>query len=172
MAVLDNLIRAMKLNDDEDYYDDEQEYGQVYEDEIPVKKRFRFGKTGTDDIDEDLMNDVESGSSRFSSASSKITPMRTRKNATMEVCVIKPKAFDDAKEIAETLLTNRTVILNIEGLDYALAQRLIDFISGASYAINGNLQRVSAWIFVITPHAVDISGDLQDIADAFGVNGM
>ena len=86
----------------------------------------------------------------------------------MEVCVIKPQAFEDARDIAETLLANRTVILNMEGLDYALAQRLIDFISGACYAINGNLQRVSGYIFVVTPHAVDISGDLQDIADAFG----
>ena len=90
----------------------------------------------------------------------------------MEVCVIKPTSFEDAREIAETLLADRTVILNMEGMDLGLAQRIIDFISGSCFAIDGNLQKISNYIFIVTPSAVDISGDLQGIMDAFDFSGL
>ena len=56
---------------------------------------------------------------------------------------------------------------SVEGLDVETAQRIIDFTSGSCYAINGNLQKVSNYIFIITPPNVDISGDFADIMDAF-----
>ena len=84
----------------------------------------------------------------------------------MEVCVIKPNNMDDSREITETLLSGRTVILNLEGLDLEDAQRIIDFISGAAFAIDGNLQKISNSIFLVTPAHVDISGDLQDLLGA------
>jgi len=77
--------------------------------------------------------------------------------------VIKPTNVDDSREITETLLSGRTVILNLEGLDLEAAQRIIDFTSGATFAIDGNLQKISNYIFLITPTTVDISGDLQDL---------
>ena len=79
----------------------------------------------------------------------------------MEVCVIKPTSMEDAREITETLLSNRTVVLNMEGLD--MAQRIIDFASGSCFAINGNLQKIANYIFIITPATVDISGDFQNL---------
>ena len=81
----------------------------------------------------------------------------------MEVVVIKPNSVEDAREITETLLSNRAVVLNLEGLDMELAQRIIDFTSGSTFAIDGNLQKISNYIFIITPPSVDISGDFQDI---------
>ena len=99
-------------------------------------------------------------------SSSKVTPMRhpaSRKGGNMEVCVVKPSSVDDSREITETLLSGRTVILNLEGLDLEVAQRLIDFTSGATFAIDGYLQKISNYIFLITPANVDISGDLQDL---------
>lgn len=100
-------------------------------------------------------------------ASSKITPMRSGKRNTqapsMEVCVIKPSSMEDTREIADTLVDNSTVILNLEGMDLELAQRIIDFTSGACYSLGGSLQKVSNWIFVLGPYNVDITGDLQNI---------
>ena len=52
--------------------------------------------------------------------------------------LLKPTSVEDAREITETLLSGRTVILNLEGLDLEVAQRIIDFTSGATYAISGN----------------------------------
>ena len=77
--------------------------------------------------------------------------------------MIKPRSMEDAREITETLLSNCTVVLNMEGLDVDVAQRIIDFSSGSCYAINGNLQKISSYIFIITPASVDISGDFQEI---------
>ena len=90
----------------------------------------------------------------------------------MEVCVIKPTSFDESREITETLLANRTVVLNVEGLDVDIAQRIIDFASGSCFAINGNLQKISNYIFIITPESVDISGDFQSIMDSFDISGI
>ena len=81
----------------------------------------------------------------------------------MEVCVIKPAKVEDYREIADTLLSGCTVVLNLEGLDVELAQRIIDFSSGSCYAIGGGLQKVSSYIFILTPSTVEISGDIQDL---------
>ena len=106
--------------------------------------------------------------------SSKVSPIRSRKGSSdMAVCVVKPKSMEDAREITETLLANCTVVLNMEGLDLDLAQRIIDFTSGSCYAISGNLQKISNYIFIITPAAVDVSGDFQDLlSGAFDVPSM
>lgn len=90
--------------------------------------------------------------------------MRAGKTS-MEVCVIKPKNVEEAREITDTLLSGRAVVLNLEGLNVDVAQRIIDFTSGSCYSINGNLQKISNYIFIITPENVDISGDFQDIFD-------
>ena len=67
------------------------------------------------------------------------------------------------EKIADTLVDNSTVVLNLEGLDMELAQRIIDFTSGACYSLGGSLQKVSSYIFILGPYNVDITGDLQNI---------
>lgn len=182
MAFFDRMLDVMKLpEDDEEYYDDEMyddEYDDDYDDES--KSIFQmFGKRK--DIDEEPAERAPRTAATpakerpVAKPSPKITPMRGGRkgnNVSMEVCVIKPSSFEDAREISETLLADRTVILNMEGLDLGLAQRIIDFTSGSCYAIDGNLQKVSNYIFIITPASVDISGDLQGIVDAFDFSGI
>ena len=60
----------------------------------------------------------------------------------------------------------------IEGLDVEIAQRIIDFTSGSTFAISGNLQKISNYIFIITPASVDISGDFLSLVDSFDTKGM
>ena len=79
----------------------------------------------------------------------------------MEVCVIRPTSMEDTREIADTLVDNSTVILNLEGIDMELAQRIIDFTSGACYSLGGTLQKVSSYIFILGPY--NVTGDLQNI---------
>lgn len=167
MGVLDKFLDIMKLSDDEDYEDDFFDDEDDFEDEKPKKSFFKKErKYDLDDEDEDDFFEPKSKSTR-SSASNKVTPMRQpARKATMEVCVIKPTTVDDAREITETLLSGSTVILNLEGLDLEVAQRIIDFTSGATFAINGNLQKISNYIFLVTPTNVDISGDLQDLLNS------
>lgn len=169
MSVMDKFLNYMKLNneDDDEYYDDDY-LDEEDTEPAPAPRRASAGKTReSDDYEE------EPPVTRRASGS-KITPIKqpaARKvmsNGSMEVCVIKPTSVEDAREITETLLANRTVVLNLEGLDVDIAQRIIDFTSGSCYAISGNLQKISHYIFIITPSSVDISGDFQDIfSDSF-----
>lgn len=151
MSVMDKFLNAMKLNDEEDeYYDDD-----FYDDPEPVKKPSAARDDSSLDDDRAVKKSTP-----------KVTPMRQMKKMPgtgMEVCVIKPTTVEDAREITETLLANRTVVLNLEGLDVDIAQRIIDFTSGSCFAISGNLQKISHYIFIITPASVDISGDFQEI---------
>ena len=171
-TVLDSLIKSMKLNDapeddyelDDDYYDEGDEY-----EEKPAKKSL-FTKSN-----DEVQEEPEERAPR-AKVVSRPTPVKqsARRGAgNMEVCVIKPTTVEEAREITETLLSNRTVVLNLEGLDVDIAQRIIDFTSGSCYAIQGNLQKISHYIFIITPSSVDISGDFQDIlAGSFDVPSM
>ena len=159
MGVMDKFLNYMKLNEDEDgYYDDD-----YYDDDIddaPAPRKMNVVKDNDDLLDDKPVRKPSTG---------KVTQMRqpaTRKlpgGSGMEVCVIKPTTIEDAREITETLLANRTVVLNLEGLDVDIAQRIIDFTSGSCFAISGNLQKISHYIFIITPAIVDISGDFQEI---------
>ena len=79
---------------------------------------------------------------------------------------------DSSKEVIDTILSEKPVIMNMEGLDLSLAQRIIDVVSGACLALNGTLQKVSSYIFIVTPASVDISGDLQGIMDSFDISGI
>lgn len=170
MGVLDKFLDIMKLSDDDDYENDDffdDDYEDDYDDKPAKKSLFSRIKKDSYDDPEDY-DDMPEDRPRSKSApvSSKVTPMRQparRASVNMEVCVIKPTSVEDAREISETLLSGRTVILNLEGLDLEIAQRIIDFTSGATFAINGNLQKISNYIFLVTPTNVDISGDLQDL---------
>lgn len=188
MSFLDKFLDAVKVNDDYDDDDFLDEADDDFDDEKPKK---RFFKKLDDDYDDDLDDDLppvkntkkEKKEKKTSSAtkaakqpktqnsSSKVTPMYSVKKKTSgssagssnEVCVIKPKQFDESTEIVDALLDNCTVILNLEGLDITLAQHIIDFTAGASYAIDGNIKKVSSYIFILTPEGVDITGDSQEI---------
>lgn len=153
MGLMDSFISAMKISEgnDDDMFEDDDEY--LDDEDVVAERTVTLSKPET--VSEPKRQTVN-----------RITPVRQQKKVIgsgMEVCVIKPTSVEDAREITETLLANRTVVLNMEGLDVDIAQRIIDFTSGSCYAISGNLQKISHYIFIITPASVDISGDFQEI---------
>jgi cell division inhibitor SepF len=79
-----------------------------------------------------------------------------------KLMVMQPGAFDDAQEICDHLKNKKPVIVNLEGVEKELAQRIIDFLSGSVYSLDGSIQKVATGIFVIAPHNVDIMGDFKD----------
>ncbi|MDO4617004.1 MAG: cell division protein SepF [Lachnospiraceae bacterium] len=192
MSVFDNLLNTVRLNDDydEDFYDEEDEFREEkkdskkesktnsrfsrkidnddpddfddfddFTDDEPVKeKKKRFGKEKTK-----ASKQEKTEAPSYSGGRSKITPIKKAGTAVMEVVVIKPTSMEETEEIVDTLRDNCTVVLNLEGHDVETAQRFIDFVSGASYAIDGTLRMISSYIFIITPYGVEITGDIQDI---------
>lgn len=79
--------------------------------------------------------------------------------SAIELKVVKPTEFKNASQIADHLLNRRTVVLNLEATDKENARRLIDFLTGVAYSIDGQIKRVANNAYVITPNNVDISGD-------------
>ena len=77
----------------------------------------------------------------------------------MQVVVVKPERFEDVTAIADHINAHRSVILNLETTDRDTSRRIIDFISGATYANHGNIKKVANSTFMITPGEVDIAGE-------------
>ena len=176
MGLVDGFLNIMRLNPEaEDEEFEEDLYEDEYEEDLPAeKKSFKglFSKSRHDELDDFEEPEPVKAPPKVSPKITPISHTHGRKGtAGMEVCIFKPTTFEDAREITDTLLLNRTVVLNVEGLNIDIAQRIIDFVSGATYAISGNFQKISNYIFVLTPHSVNITGDYQELLDTFEFAG-
>lgn len=188
MGLLDKFLDAIKLNDDYDDDDflDDDDFDEEFEEEKPKRRFFKKADDDFDDFDdfdekpvkkESKFKQTAAASATYNkkgASNSKVTPMRKKTGApSMEVNVIRPASMEDAREIAETLLNSCTVILNLEGVDVEVAQRIIDFTCGACYSLCGSIQKIAGYIYILTPAGVDISGDFQEIlSGAFDLTSM
>ena len=84
----------------------------------------------------------------------------------MQVVLVKPERFEDVTSIADHLNAKKTVVLNLEVCDRDISRRIIDFLSGAAYAIGGNVRKVAVSTFIIVPNQVNIQGEVN--LDEFG----
>ena len=75
------------------------------------------------------------------------------------VHLVVPRSFNDAQQIADKFKEGTPVILNLQGSDQDLSKRLIDFASGLTYALDGNMQRVADKVFLLTPRNVEVSAE-------------
>ena len=87
----------------------------------------------------------------------------------LQVVLVKPERFDDARPVADHLNSKHTVVLNLEATNKEVSRRLIDFLSGVAYANNGQIKRVANSTYIITPYNVNIMGDLLDELESSGV---
>jgi len=87
----------------------------------------------------------------------------------IRVVVVEPGSFEEVKGITDNIKNRRPVIINLEQADAALAQRVVDFLTGATYALNGSMQKVGSGIFLFVPNNMDISGDYKDLGKGKGM---
>ncbi len=83
-------------------------------------------------------------------------------NSEVRVVVTQPQNVNDAREMCDHLRSNKPIIINLEDLEKETAQRIVDFMSGCVYALDGDFQKVSSYIFLATPQGIDITGDIKD----------
>lgn len=184
---IDKFMNILSLNgsDDDDDYDNDD----LFDDEIdlveppkPKKEKVKKEKpaaskpqsssyasaaaTASDDADYDTGSSFakRSRSSRpasrsTSGSSNKVVSMNGRGS---EVYVIKPQEFNEAQTVTDFLKDGKTIVINMEGIELTAAQRIIDFIGGACYALDGTLQAISSNIFIAAPQDIEVSGDLRD----------
>ena len=118
-----------------------------------------------EDVEEDILEEEDREEAiqeevRTSRKSAQVVSIHTQKQ--MRVVVMEPNSFEEAQNIADQLKSRRPVIVNLENAEKTLAKRVVDFISGTTYALNGNMQKVGNGIFLFVPNNVDISGEMRD----------
>ena len=80
-----------------------------------------------------------------------------------EVVLFHAKTFDDAAKAVDELCKRKAIILNMENVDKSLTRRVVDFLSGAVYALDGRVKKVAQSTYLFCPHNMDVTGDLENI---------
>ena len=162
----EKFLNMMKLNDvdemtdefDEEYdevtdaYEEEEEIDEELNEEEPKKPVLSFRRKKKEKEEEPDPEDSES----------RVIPFHGRQEEGESVKVIKPQEFNEAQIVADFLKEGKTIVVNLEGIEISQAQRIIDFIVGASFAVDGSLKAISNNIFIVAPGNIEVSGDLRD----------
>ncbi|AIS09113.1 Cell division protein sepF [Lactobacillus helsingborgensis] len=82
-----------------------------------------------------------------------------------KIVLYEPRVYSDAKDVAQNLLSNKAVIINFSRMEDASARRIVDFITGTVYALNGEIQRIGDKIFLATPPKFVTNGKISDLVD-------
>lgn len=167
-GLISNLLEYIRTNDEFDEYEEFDEVDEVDEVQEEVqdnnprrserKERKMFKNNKVTETEEEMPKKERYARSE---KQSKVVPMRSSAKG-LEVCIVKPTSFEDSQEVCSILLSGRACVVNLEGFDADDAQRIMDFISGCIFAIEGKLHRISKYIFIFSPENVDISGDYLD----------
>lgn len=154
---------------DEDYddYDDELEDDYVEESSAP---RFTREAPVTPNT---AAESAFAGGVSAPTASTSFTPnsgtgfsgtvINTSSGAKQQVILTRPESFNDAPSIANNLRNKKAVVLNLENVDKALARRVVDFLSGCTYALDGSVKKVSQATYLFCPYNMEVLGDLKNL---------
>lgn len=177
MGFMDELKKlARPYAEDEDDFDDDfdlEERPRASRASTAARPAPRASSSPYDDVLDDLnstssqsRSSVNIGSNRRTT-DSKVVNIHT--TAQMQVVLVKPDRFDNVSEIAEHLRSKHAVALNLEATNKDIARRLVDFLSGCAYALDGKIKKIAISTYIITPYNVDIVGDLIDELENSGL---
>ncbi len=160
MGFMDELKKlARPYAEDEDDFDEELDSGVSTRTEAPARERDRRSSD----------SGYDAGYGRGSERSSNGKVVNIRAATQMQVVLVKPDRFDNVADIAEHLREKRAVVLNLETANKDVARRLVDFLSGCAYALDGKIKKIAVSTYIITPYNVDIVGDLIDELESSGL---
>ena len=172
MSFWDNVKKFAQPYSDEEYDDfDEEEGLDPFEDEVeeqPARaRRTPAFNTAASEPALDFSAPaapVSAPAAPVSAPSSGFSGQVLNMNSgKQEVVLFHAKAFDDAAKAATELRNRRAIILNMENVDKALTRRVVDFLSGCVYALDGQVKKVAQATYLFCPHSMDILGDLESI---------
>ncbi|MBQ9673770.1 MAG: cell division protein SepF [Ruminococcus sp.] len=165
-GIFDKLKNMWDSPDDEfqdDYgYDDYNSSAVDYDDNLARDSEGNYGRMDR--------NEARSYSDSYTDYEGRNKVVNIS-NAKIKVVLFKPERFGpDTSEIADELIKNNTVVLNLEDTNNEMSKRIIDFLSGVAYAKQGKLKRIAKSTFIIMPSNVDLTGD--DLLGELENNGM
>lgn len=118
---------------------------------------------GFNEVEDDGVGHTEAGSPESRGRRAQVLSLHTQRQ--QEIVVLAPRSFDDARLAADYLKMRRPVVVNLRDAQGELAQRIVDFSSGVTYALNGHMRRVGEAIFLFTPENVVITADVAPDED-------
>ena len=151
MKLFENIKEFFFSADDDD----------LDQDDVPVRHARSYQPS---DNDESTSNDSGNSNGRRN----KVVNIQT--TAQLQVVLVKPSAFTDAKQIADHLIAKKTVVLNLETASPENKRRIIDFLVGVAYANGGSLKPVANLTYIITPYNVGFIG--EDLVGELENNGV
>ena len=168
MGFLDELKKLTHpYDEDEDEYIDDAELVDEPQQDKPRPNPFAgFGSESA----------APSGSASAAAPSGR--PLRPREGKVVnlgtasgqsQVVLVKPERFETAAEIADHLRSKHAVLINLETTPKDVTRRLVDFLSGVAYALDGKVKKIAANTYIITPTNVDLVGDLMDELENTGM---
>ena len=172
MSFWDNVKKFAQPYADDDYddYDDEDEYMDEYEEESePVRRSPRRAPAAPAPVEEEEEDSfgfepmvpaaapVASASTR--DFSGKVLSMNSSNK--QDVVLFRPSSFNDTSKAADDLKNRKAVIVNMENVDKAMARRVVDFLSGCVYALEGDVKKIAKSAYLFCPHNMNIVGDLE-----------
>lgn len=154
-AIINKFMNMLGISNQEEEYDEVEEYDNVVngsEDEEPKSNTYRTRRSFSE-IDQE---------SPYSSKKyeSKVIPMNTAISSS-KVVITQPNCYEDVQEVGDYLKNKKSVIINLESVNKEDARRILDFLSGSAFMIDGTFQKVSNLIYFIAPRNVEIQNDVE-----------
>ncbi|MDD4066842.1 MAG: cell division protein SepF [Clostridia bacterium] len=148
-------------NDEEDDFDENNYLDSKYTEKYGNTEKFEDLKDDTDKIVKDDF---------FSRKKSKVVNLPNA--SQVKVVILQPSSFEQSQEICEHLKEKKSIIVNLEFVDKDIARRIIDFVSGAVYGLDGNISKVSNSIFLIAPFNYEITNEMarEELKTKLGVS--
>ncbi len=158
--IMNKFLKVIGIggNNDEAYDDgyaenyDEDEYAEDIEDEDMYSQQGGARSRARASVKE--MEDASAKPAKVISVNNGMT--------SSKMVITQPTCYNDVEEVGTYLKSKKSVIINLENVGKEDARRVLDFLSGATFMIEGNIQRVSSLIYLMTPRTVEIQNDLEN----------
>ena len=172
MSFWDNVKKFAQPYGDDEYDDyDDDEYIDDYEEEPARRAPSRRSAPAStpaveDDVDdEDFGFTVTAAAPAAPAASTGFSGrlVNTNNIPKQEVVLFRPISFNDTSKAADELRRNKAVVLNLENVDKAMGRRVVDFLTGCVYAVDGSVKKVAQSAYLFCPNNMDVVGDLESL---------
>lgn len=155
MSFWDNVKKFAQPYSDDEYDEYEEENEEFEEEKQPTPRTRRTSPFAS------ASQNTETAPAASSGFNGQVLNMSS--SGKQEVVLFHAKTFDDAAKAADELRRRKVIILNMENVDKTLTRRVVDFLSGSIYALDGSVKKIAQSTYLFCPHNMDVIGDLESI---------
>ena len=171
MSLWDNVKKFAQPYADDDYddYDEDDGYADEYEEpaETPARRAPRRAPAPAPAAEEEDEQDdygfTPAPAGTSSGFNGRILNTGSNAGPKQEVVLFRPASFNDTSKAADHLRNRKAVVLNLENVDKAMSRRVVDFLSGCVYAVDGSVKKIAQSAYLFCPANMDVVGDLESL---------